>query len=138
MFIYNSSELCYLLTMTDGSPPPDVVFEGDSRAVIRSFPDDVRENLGGDLRRVQNGEKPLDSGSMAPVLPRVFELRDEDQDKWYRVLYIKLEGVVYVLHCFTKKTNETPQKDINTARGRLTALQQRLATQRKKAKRGSR
>jgi phage-related protein len=113
-----------------------VVFEGDSKSVIRSFPDGVRENIGGDLRRVQNGEKPLDSGSMAPALPRVFELRDEDKDWWYRVLYVKLEGVVYVLHCFTKKTNETPQREINTARGRLTALKQRLATT-KKAKRRS-
>jgi phage-related protein len=74
---------------------------------------------------------------MAPALPRVFELRDEDKDLWYRVLYIKLEGVVYVLHCFTKKTNETPPKDINTARGRLSTLKQRLSTQ-KKAKRGPR
>jgi hypothetical protein len=64
---------------------------------------------------------------MAPALPKVFELRDEDKDWWYRVLYVKLEGVVYVLHCFTKKTNETPQKEINTAQGRLTALKQRLA-----------
>jgi phage-related protein len=71
-------------------PPPDVVFEGDSRAVIRSFPDDARENLGGDLRRVQSGEMPLDSGSMAPVLPGVFELRDEDKDSRYRVLYVKI------------------------------------------------
>ncbi len=86
---------------------------------------------------MQNGERPLDSGSMAPVLPRVFELRDEDKDWWYRALYVKLEGVVYVLHCFTKKTNETPQKEINTARGRLTALKQRLAAL-KKAKRRSR
>jgi phage-related protein len=74
---------------------------------------------------------------MAPVLPGVFELRAEDKAAWYRLLYIKLEGVVYVLHCFTKKTNETPQKDINTARGRLSALKLRLAAQ-KKAKTGSR
>jgi len=79
----------------------------------------------------------MDSGSMAPALPRVFELRDEDKDWWYRVMYVKLEGVVYVLHCFTKKTNETPQKEINAARGRLTALKQRLAAL-NKAKRRSR
>jgi phage-related protein len=100
-------------------------------------PEDVREDLGADLWRVQNGEKPLDSGPMAPVLPGVFELRAEDKAAWYRLLYIKLEGVVYVLHCFRKKTNETPQKDINTARGRLSALKLRLAA-RKKAQTGSR
>ena len=122
--------------MTDGSPP-DVVFEGDSRGVIKSFPEDVREDLGADLWRVQNGEKPLDSSPMAPVLPGVFELRDQDKARWYRVLYVKLEGAVYVLHCFTKKTNETPQNDINTARGRLSGLKLRLAAQ-KKRKTGSR
>ena len=57
--------------------PPDVVFEGKSREVIRSFPKDIRSDLGADLDRVQNGEKPLDSAPMAPVLPGVFELRDE-------------------------------------------------------------
>lgn len=112
--------------MADDSPP-DVVFEGDSRTVIKSFPDDIREDLGADLWRVQNGERPLDSGLMASALPGVFELRDQDKDLWYRVLYVRLDGVVYVLHCFTKKTNETPQKDINTARGRLSALKERLA-----------
>jgi len=121
--------------VTDGAPP-DVVFEGDSRAIIKSFPEDVREDLGADLWRVQNGEKPLDSGPMAPALPGVFELRDQDKAAWYRVLYVKLEGVVYVLHCFKKKTNETPQKDINAARARLSALKLRLAA-RKKSKRGS-
>jgi len=117
--------------VTDGSAP-DVVFEGDSLDVIRKFSEDARGNLGADLRRVQNGEKPLDSGPMAPVLPGVFELRDEDRDFWYRVLYVKLEGVVYVLHCFTKKTNKTPPRDIEIARGRLAALKQRLAARKKK------
>ncbi len=116
--------------MTDGSPP-DVVFDGDSLDVIRKFSEDARGNLGADLRRVQNGEKPLDSGPMAPVLPGVFELRDEDRDFWYRVLYAKLEGVVYVLHCFTKKTNKTPPKDIEIARARLSALKRRLAARKK-------
>ncbi|MFZ3342429.1 MAG: type II toxin-antitoxin system RelE/ParE family toxin [Terriglobales bacterium] len=116
--------------MTDGSPP-DVVFEGDSQAVIRKFPEDARGNLGADLRRVQNGQRPLDSGSMAPLLPGVFELRDDDRDFWYRVLYIKLEGVVYLLHCFTKKTNKTSPEDIEIARARLSVLKQRLAAQKK-------
>jgi len=122
--------------VTDGLTP-NVAFEGDSRSVIKSFPADVRQNLGGDLQRVQDGERPLDFGSLTNVLPKVFELRDHDEDSWYRVLYIKLDGVVYVLHCFKKKTNETPQKEIDTARMRLVALKKRLEEQEKKAKRGS-
>jgi phage-related protein len=113
-------------------PPPDVVFEGNSRDVIRSFPKDIRSDLGADLDRVQNGDKPLDSASMAPVLPGVFELRDEDQDFWYRVLYKQIEGVVYVIHCFKKKTNKTSLNDIKVARERLSGLKERLAEQKKK------
>jgi phage-related protein len=115
----------------DGAPP-DVVFEGNSRDVIRSFPKDIRSDLGADLDRVQNGEMPLDSAPMAPVLPGVFELRGEDRDFWYRVLYKQIEGVVYVLHCFKKKTNKTALGDIKIARERLSALKERLAGQKKR------
>jgi phage-related protein len=111
--------------------PPDVVFEGNSLNVIRDFPKDVRENFGGDLRRLQNGERPLDSGSMAPALPGVFELRDQDRGAWYRVFYVKLTGVVYVLHCFTKKTNQTAKGDIEIGRKRLSDLKARLARRKK-------
>ena len=112
-------------------PSPDVVFEGNSRSIIKEFPAGVRENFGGDLRRLQNGERPLDSSSMAPALPGVFELRDADKDTWYRVLYVRLGGVVYVLHCFTKKTNQTPKGDIEIGRKRLSELRKRLARQKK-------
>jgi phage-related protein len=111
--------------------PPDVVFEGNSLEMIQGFPADVRANLGADLRRVQNGERPLDSKPMAPALPGVFELRDDDKEAWYRVLYAQQGGVVHVLHCFKKKTRRTPSGDIETARKRLSALKQRLLKQRK-------
>jgi phage-related protein len=106
--------------------PPEVVFEGDSLEVIRSFPEEARANLGADLRRVQNGDRPLDSKPMAPVLPGVFELRDDDKDAWYRVFYTQQRGVVYVLHCFKKKTRKTPAGDIEIARKRLSNLKQKL------------
>jgi phage-related protein len=113
------------------TPPPDVVFEGNSREIIRSFPKNVRAQLGADLDRVQSGERPLDFRPMGAVLPGVSELRDEDQDFWYRVLYVRLEGAVYILHCFTKKTNKTSVNDIKIARARLSALKERLAGRKK-------
>jgi phage-related protein len=122
--------LWYIVFVAEPSPP-DVVFEGNSLSVIRSFPAEVRENLGADLRRLQNGERPLDSASMAPALPGIFELRDQGKATWYRVLYIKTGGVVYVLHCFTKKTNQTPKGDIEVGRKRLGHLKARLAKQKK-------
>jgi phage-related protein len=54
-------------------------------------------------------------------------LRGADKDTWYRVLYVKLDGVVYVLHCFTKKTNQTSKAEIELGRKRLSDLKARLA-----------
>jgi phage-related protein len=65
----------------------EVIFLGDFKDIIQGFPADVREDLGGDLRRLQEGQRPLDSSPMAPALPRVFELRADDKDFWYRVFY---------------------------------------------------
>jgi phage-related protein len=112
-----------------------VQWEGNSHSVIKGeFSEDARENLGNDLRRVQEGLLPLDSGPMAPALPSCFELRDEDSDFWYRLIYTQIEGKIYVLHCFKKKTNKTSQGDISTAKQRLRDVKQRLAKE-KKAKR---
>jgi phage-related protein len=109
----------------------EVIFLGDFKDIIQDFPADVREDLGGDLRRLQEGQRPLDSSPMAPALPRVFELRADDKDFWYRVFYHIRDGVIYVLHCFTKKTNKTPPGDIEIGRKRLNDLKQQLAKTKK-------
>jgi phage-related protein len=75
----------------------DVKFLGDSLDIISSFPPDVKEDLGGDLRRLQNGERALDSAPMGAVLPGVFELRADDKDFWYRVFYCMRDGVISAL-----------------------------------------
>lgn len=106
-------------------------FLGDSKAVIRGFLKSVRENFGGELDRLLDGEIPLDSAPMGQVLPGVFELRDRDKDFWYRVLYYRRDGMVHVLHCFTKKTNKTSRGDIDIARKRLSDLKQQLAKTKK-------
>ena len=108
-----------------------VEFLGNSRSIIRDFPADVRQDFGGELQRLEKGEQPLDSGPMAPVLPRVFELRTEDKDLWYRLFYHIRGEVIYVLHCFAKKTNKTPQGDIEIGRKRLSDLKQQLAKTKK-------
>ena len=87
---------------------------------------DAKADLGQDLRRLQMGEAPLDSASMAPRLRGVFELRTEDRDFWYRLLYVRMQGAIYVLHCLKKKTNQTPQRDIGVAEQRLKQLKQEM------------
>lgn len=120
--------------MTSPGSQTRIRWQGDSQQVIRGFPSEVRENLGNDLNRLEDGLEPLDFDSMGAVLPGVYELRDRDADCWYRVLYIVLEELIYVLHCFTKTTNQTSQTDITTAKNRLTLVKQRIAERRKRQK----
>jgi phage-related protein len=66
------------------------------------------------LQRLEDGEEPLDFAPMGGVLRGVFELRDRDSEHWYGVFYIPLEGLIYVLHCFTKKNQpNTVERDCN-------------------------
>ncbi len=118
----------------DGSVPKDAViaWEGDSKEVIRSFPDTAKYNLGFDLRLLQQGQQPMDYRPMNSVGPGVFELRDQDERSWYRVIYLsRVRGVIHVLHCFEKRSRETPMREINTARQRLKAVRARMIQERK-------
>jgi len=96
-----------------------IKWEGGSNQEIRQWPKDVRKNIGADLQRLDDREEPLDSRPMGKSLPGVSELRDEDKDSWYRLLYWPRSGWIYVLHCFKKKTNQTSKADIDLARERM-------------------
>jgi phage-related protein len=115
----------------------EIHWEGDSHAVIKGFPAGPRQTLGHYLRLAQKGEKPPDS-SPVPGLDDVFELRDDDDRAWYRVLYLKRIGdTIYVLHCFEKQSNQIEKRDIRTAQTRLTAVRRRLREGRIHAKSNS-
>lgn len=67
----------------------------------------------------------------------VFELRDQDERAWYRVIYLsRSHNVIYVLHCFEKKSREMPGKDFEKAKQRLKAVKARWAEEKKHEKRG--
>ncbi len=101
----------------------DVVWLGDSRKVLRAFPIGVQQDLGYALYRVQLGQMPPDSKPMRTVGPGVYELREQDERAWYRLFYLKkIADVIYVLHCFEKRTAQTEQKDIEVAKRRLKQL----------------
>lgn len=114
------------------SDPAKLAWLGDSLEVLRGFPAGVQGDLGYALYQVQLGQMPLDSKPMKTVGPGVYELRDQDQRAWYRVFYLKkIADMVYVLHCFEKRTAQTEKKDIDLAKERLKRL---LEEQRAKAK----
>ena len=65
----------------------------------------------------------------------VFELKAEDEAAWYRVILSRIEGTIYVLDLFTKKTRKTEKNDLNRARARLSKVRQRLQKEKIDAKR---
>lgn len=111
--------------MTSPGSRSRIKWEGDSNQEIRTWPGEVRENIGLELHRLDNREQPLDSRSMGKSLPGVWELRDQDRDFWYRLLYWIDSGWIYVLHCFRKKTNQTSKADIDKARDRMSRIKLR-------------
>ena len=113
-----------------------VAWEGDSREVLKAFPEEVRENFGFELWQLQQGQRPRDFRPLSSIGPGVFELRDQDARSWYRVVYLsRIEDVIYVLHCFEKKSREMPKKDFEKAKQRFKAVKSRLAEEKKREKR---
>jgi phage-related protein len=98
----------------------EVVWEGDSLEVIRSFPGPARQDLGAELRRLQTGDRPLNSRLMPSIGARVYALKEQDQRSWYRVIYLaKIRNRIHVLHCFEKRSAKTGKNDLALARARL-------------------
>ena len=111
-----------------------VVFQGDSKRVLQSFPDGVKNDLGYALYRLQLGQAPPDRKPVHAVGAGVYELREGDARAWYRVLCIRREKVVQVLHCFEKRSNAIEQKDIETAKTRLKRVLEAEREEKKNAK----
>ena len=113
-----------------------VAWEGDSREVLHSFSDGVRQNLGFQLWQLQQGERPADYRPLPSIGAGVFELRDQDERAWYRVVYLsRINDAIHVLHCFEKKSRAMPRRDFETAKRRLKAVKARLAEEKKHEKR---
>ena len=103
-------------------PLADVVFHGDSRDVLRGFPDAVKEDIGYAIYQLQLGQTPPGSKPAPGIGSGVFELREQDASSWYRVLYCRRGGAIHVLHCFTKQTNRIEKNDAELADRRFRQL----------------
>jgi phage-related protein len=104
-----------------------VVWEGNSRDVLRNFPDNVRRDLGTGLMFLQCGEVPLDAKPFKTGMPGTWEIRARDASGQYRAIYVCLvRERVHVLHCFKKTTAKTSQLDIEISQLRYRALKQRI------------
>lgn len=105
-------------------PPKPIVWLGDSLNRLRSFPEDVKDDVGAALMWAQMGDKHADAKPMrgfggASVLEIV---ENHDSDTYRAVYIVRFKEKVYVLHCFQKKSkkgSETPRHDIKLIRERL-------------------
>lgn len=93
---------------------------GNSRDVLKSFPDDARLSAGYQLERVQHGDEPHDWKPMVTIGAGVREIRVREASGAFRVIYLAaMHDRVLVLHAFQKKSRATPHRDIEVAAQRL-------------------
>jgi phage-related protein len=108
---------------TAKSPKP-IKWLGDSLVRLRGFPEDVKDDVGAALMWAQMGDKHADAKPMrgfggASVLEIV---EDHDGDTYRAVYTVRFREIIYVLHCFqkkSKKAGETPKHDIRLIEQRL-------------------
>ena len=99
-------------------------FIGSSQRDIREFPEEVKDDIGYALFEVQKGGKPASAKPLKGFGGAgVLEIIENFDGDTYRAVYtVKFQKVVYVLHCFQKKSKhgiKTPQHDIDLIKQRL-------------------
>jgi phage-related protein len=100
-----------------------VVFLGSSQEDLQEWPDEARREAGHELWLVQNDREPNDWRPMPIVGPGVREVRIQENNGQWRVLYVaKIKGLVHVLHVFKKTTQQTAQRDIDLGKARYRSI----------------
>ncbi len=93
--------------------------------VLRQLPDEVRLRAGYEIDRVQRDIEPQNWKPFPTVGQGVREIRVQ-VGRQYRIMYIaKFENKIHILHVFEKKTQETRTSDIEIAKRRLNAVNER-------------
>ncbi len=99
-------------------------FIGSSLRDLREFPDPVKDDIGYALHQVQEGKKPVSAKPLSGFGGAgVLEIIEDFDGDTYRAVYtVRFKKVIYVLHCFQKKSKhgiKTPQKELQLIRQRL-------------------
>jgi phage-related protein len=96
---------------------------GQTLKVLRSMPEDVKDEVGFALDAAQKGSRVQYAVRMKGDLHAVMEIRIDDDGNAYRTMYTsEMKGIVYVLDVFKKKSKAgiaTPARDLERIRDRL-------------------
>lgn len=100
-----------------------LIWMGSSRGDLSKMPEAVKKDFGGALHGVQEGRSPEQAKALKGKVKGAVQLSEDHDRETYRAIYtIELEGVIYVLHCFQKKSKSgvaTPKADIDLIERRL-------------------
>ena len=111
-------------------PVRQLVFIYDpARKEIRDWPLEIKKDLGSILTRLQLGESVgmPDVRPMPSVAKGAAEIRIKDQTGIYRTFFVIQTGLgILVFHGFKKKTQATPQIEIETGKKRLKTFLEEL------------
>ena len=90
------------------------------------FSADARIKVGFLLRRLQQGDKVEmpDSRPMPSIGKNCHELRINEKNKTWRIIYFIDDDAIVILEVFAKKTQKTSQEVIDVCRKRLARYKQ--------------
>jgi phage-related protein len=98
-------------------------FIGDSLDVLRELPEEVKDEIGFALERVQRGKTPENAKPLKGIAAGVPEIvSDLRGDTFRAVNTVKFPKAVYVLHVFQKKSKRgiaTPKREMKLVEKRL-------------------
>lgn len=128
--MHHKSNSCESPSLAGGLPNliKPVFWLGDTLKTLRTFPDEVQDDIGHGLFLVQSGLTPKDAKHLKGF-SSVIEIVTRFDGETYRTVYTtKIAEKVYVLHVFQKKSRsgiKTPQQDIDLITNRLKEAQRR-------------
>jgi len=101
-----------------------IVWMGNSKKNIQSFPLGAQKLIGDELQLIQFGGMPKDGKPFKGIGGGVFEIALRyDTDSYRTVVAVQLGIKIYVLHAFQKKSRKgiaTPQHDVDLIKKRYT------------------
>jgi phage-related protein len=105
------------------SPARPLLWIASSRKDYAEFPPKVQEAFGFELFLAQTGQHPPSAKMLKGVGRGIVELIEDFDGDTYRAVYTaRFEMVLFVLHCFKKKSKrglQTPQSDVDLIKRRF-------------------
>ena len=115
----------------------EIDWRGSSYKDLLEMPEAVRKTFGYAFSLAQNGMRHPDTKPLTGFKPATVEILEDDDGDTYRGVYtVHFEDVVYVLHCFKKKSTRgrnLPKPDKETIEARLAEVRQ-IETKKAKAR----